>query len=109
MEKSIEEKIKQEIIFSKKKWNYKSITSYLFTDYDIRQIFATSHEVNLERDDSGMPIPGTGRLISNEEKKQVFDYILENNYPLTKKMYNIILYGYLNNEIELNINKGPKL
>lgn len=106
--KSIEDKINEEIKRTKNGWNSVGDVSYRLTDYDIRQIFAIKHEVNLRRDESGMPIPGTGRVITNEEKKQIFDYILENEYPLTKKMYNIILHGYLDNEIEFE-QKGMKL
>ena len=106
---SFEEEIAKEMKITKNNWNYKAEASYRLTDYDIRQIFATNHEVNLERDENGIPIPGTGRIITNEEKKAIFDYILENSYPLTRKIYNIVLRAYLNNEIEFDLNQGPKL
>lgn len=109
MVKSFEQKIAEEIKVTKSSWNSRIGAAFRLTDSEIRQIFATKHEVNLERDEKGMPIPGTGRVITSEEKKMVFDFILENDYPLTKRMYNIVLYAYLDNEIELNINNGPKL
>lgn len=106
---SLEEIIANEEKLTRKNWNNQIDGSYVLSDTQIREIFATKHEVDLERDENGIPIPGTGRIITNEEKKSVFDYILENNYPLTKKVYNIILRAYLDNELEINIKQGPKL
>ena len=107
--KNLDEIIANEEKNTKKNWNNQIDGSYILSDTQIREIFATKHEVDLERDENGIPIPGTGRIITNEEKKSVFDYILENNYPLTKKVYNIILRAYLDNELEINIKQGPKL
>ena len=71
-------------------------------DIAIREIFAMKHEVNMLRDEKGMVIPGTGRVITNEEKKMVFDFMLENDLPFTKKMYSFILNAYISNELELS-------
>ena len=70
-------------------------------DIAIREIFSMKHEINLLKDAKGMPIPGTGKIITYEEKKMVFDYILENNLPITKKMYNFILKSYIDGDLEL--------
>lgn len=107
--KNLDEIIANEEKNTKQNWNNKKDGSYILSDTQIREIFATNHEVGLDRDENGIPIPGTGRVITNEEKKAVFDFILENSYPLTKKVYNIILRAYLDNELDLNIKQGPKL
>ena len=94
--------IQEEISMSKNNWNNKIHGSGRLTPFQIRQIFAIKHEVNLERDANGNPLPGTGRIITQEEKKLVLDYILENDYPLTKRIYNVVLEAYLDGEIELS-------
>ena len=83
--------------------------SFKLNSIDIRQIFNTKHEVNLKRDETGMPIVGTGRVITNDEKKMIFDYILDNNYPVTQKMYTFLLKGYIDGELELSMEKPKKL
>lgn len=67
--------------------------------FTIKNIFSTNDEVNVKRDESGKLIPGTGRIITPTEKKEIFDYILENNLPLTSKIYSLALKRYLNNEL----------
>ena len=109
MENTFEEKMNKEIIRSKKNFNMQLQGAYTLTEPEIRGIFETNHEVNVQRDESGNLIPGSGRLITNEEKKQIFDFIIENNYPITRNVYNIVLNAYINDEIELNLNKVPKL
>lgn len=89
---------------AKKSWN-NYIVSPKLNDIAIREIFAMVHEVNLQRDETGMPIPGTGRIITAEEKKMVFDYILDNKLPLTKKMYDLILKAYISGDLELEEEK----
>ena len=102
---SFDERLQFEIKKSKNGWSSYKTGFNKLDDISIRQIFSTIHEVNLQRDETGIPIPGTGRLITNDEKKMIFDYILENNYPLTKRFYNFILREYINGEVEL-INKN---
>jgi len=110
MEKSeLEQKMEYEKYRLERSWNYNNKKTYKLTDLDIREIFKTTHEVNLERDKDGMPIPGTGRVITNEEKKMIFDFIIDHNYPLTRNAYSYVLNAYLNDEIDLKLNGGPKL
>ena len=109
MKNELEEILSIETNKYKKNWNSQKVSSYKLSESEIREIFATSHEVNLDRDEYGMPIPGTGRLITNEEKKNIFDFILENKYPLTRRVYNLVLQAYINNEVEIEKKQGPKL
>ena len=71
--------LEYEIKKSKSNWN-RNTGVYKLNEAAIREIFAIQHEVNLERDKNGMPIPGTGRIITNEEKKMIFDHIIEKGY-----------------------------
>lgn len=109
MNNNFEEKLEQIIKNSKRVWtsskDYKKLD-----DISIREIFSMKYEINLKKDENGMPIPGTGRIITNEEKKMIFDYILENNYPLNIKIYNLLLKAYTNGEltIENNVRKSMK-
>ena len=106
---SFEEKLQIEIRNYKDGRNTNFLSYRKLNNLDIRQIFATTHEVDLKRDESGMPIPGSGRIVTNDEKKMVFDYIMEHNYPLTRKIYNLILQAYLSEEIELENKQSHKL
>lgn len=109
MEKTFDEKIKEEIKLAKNNWNNRIEGAAPLNEIVIREIFATKHEINTERNEKGIPIPGTGRVITNEEKKMVFNYIMDNNYPLTKRVYNLVLNSYINGEIELEKNNSRKL
>lgn len=71
----------------------------------LREVFGIQEEINTKRDEKGLPIPGTGRIITNEEKKMVFDYIIENKLPATLKIYKIVLKRYINGEIDLENQK----
>lgn len=95
MNKTFEESIQR--VLTSNSWKFES----KMNEAMIREIFVIKHEVNLQKDETGMPIPGTGRTITNEEKKMVFDYMLERNYPMIKKLYNLILKAYVDGEIVL--------
>lgn len=75
----------------------------------IRELFDIKYEVNTKRDETGVPIPGSGRLITAEEKKLVLDYMVNNDLPMSKKVYYFILKGYVNNEISLDEEKHLKM
>ena len=109
MGKSFEEKIIEERKNAKNNWNNRLESSFKLENFDRRQILETTHYVNLERDKNNMPIPGTGRLITEDENLQVIEYIEENDLPLTKKMYAIVLEEYLKDENLFNQSKGRKL
>lgn len=100
MNEEFEKKLQEEVRKSKKIWNLESGT-FVIDSSMARQIFATHHEVNLLRDEKGYPIPGTGRVITNDEKKMILDYIVEQKYPLTNKIYNLLLKGYINGDLIL--------
>lgn len=100
MTEQFKKELEKEILKSKHTWNSDYMIHKL-NNAAIREIFAMKHEVNLIKDENGMAIPGTGRIITNEEKKSVLDYIIENDFPLTKNIYNVLLKGYIQGEIEL--------
>ena len=108
MTEELRKKIEKEIRATKAIWNNNSEHIKL-TESLIRQMFKVRHEVNTIRDEKGMPIPGTGRLITVEEKKQIIDFMMENNYPLTITIYNLLLRGYINGELTIEEKKTNKL
>ena len=106
---SFEEKLQKEIIKAKNVFTLQKGIIRL-NNIMIRQIFSTHHEVNLLCDANGKVIPGSGRVITNEEKKMCLDYMMEMNYPLTSNIYQCILNGYINGELNLeNKEKTTKL
>ena len=52
--------------------------------------------INCDRDERGYPIPNTGEIIPSEEKKSWFEYLENNNIPVTRKNYNIMMKRYKN-------------
>ena len=76
------------------------------SEYYIKQIMATKDEVNLRRNEEGMPIPGTGRVITTEEKMGIIDYLLSNNIPLTTKLYALAMKRYMDDELEIELGKN---
>lgn len=61
--------------------------------------------INKEQEINGRRIIN-GTEITKEEKEKIFNYIEENNYPLS--VYTMILKKYLNNEIDLGLQKTLK-
>jgi len=109
MKESFEELLEKELQSKNNGWNDDTYRNKRLNSANIREIFAVSHEVNLKRDENGKPIVGSGRLITNEEKKMVFDYIMDNDYPLTRGVYNIVLNAYVNGDLDLIQKHSPKL
>lgn len=66
------------------------------TQLNIEQIMNATLEVNAQRDENGWPIMGTGRIITSEEKQEVIDFLINNNIPVTTKLYDIALKRYIN-------------
>lgn len=79
------------------------------SEYYIKQIMATKNEVNLRRNKEGMPIPGTGRVITTEEKTGIIDYLLSNNIPLTTKLYALAMKRYISGELEISVEQTKSL
>lgn len=70
--------------------------------------FINSHiEVNLEKDENGFPIPGTGRVLTKEELESIINYLVINNIPLYDIVINVAIRRYANNT--LNISPGQTL
>lgn len=76
---------------------------------DIKQIMSTSLEVNAKKDEDNIPIPGSGRIITNLEKIGIVQFLENNNIPLTKKIYNLALNRYIAfSEEKTGANVKPK-
>ena len=74
----------------------------------IKDMFSIKYEINTLKDKNGMPIPGTGRVITNNEKRMMIDYIIQNNLPLRSKIYKLALSRYISNELVLEDTKKLK-
>lgn len=80
-------------------------SSKKLTKSNLEQIFEEKTIVGIEFDEDKRPIPGTGRLISKEEKQKIIDYLKENNIPLYDDCYNIALRRYINGTLVLDLEK----
>lgn len=69
-------------------------------------------EVDCKKDKNGLPIQGTGRIVAEEEKLSIMDYLKNNGVPLTSRTYNVAFRRYLNHQLfeqkEINKNNGSK-
>ena len=72
---------------------------------DLNLVYNGTQEINCRKDDNGYPIPGTGRIIQNEEKTQIIDFLNSNNIPVTTTTYRIALNRYVDNEKFIKENK----
>lgn len=71
-----------------------------FNGLNIIEIFAMKEEVNFKRDENDKPIPGTGRVITKEEKAMIINYI--NNKPsiyLGDYTYKLAKMKYINDDL----------
>lgn len=76
-------------------------TSIESDNFYFRQLFNIKEEYNTLRDENGVPIPGTGRTIANEEKQMIKDYLHYLNVPLTYNTYTCAINRYIKDEIRL--------
>ena len=65
------------------------------------EIMKTTIEVNMQKDEKGMPIPGTGIILSDELKNKFIDFIRYYSIPLNDKNFRLVVKKYFKNEIEL--------
>ena len=100
---------KDELIKIKRFFYNNEGTTLSLDDKMIKQIIDTKVEINTKRDKSGFPIAGTGKIITNEEKKLVIEYILNHNMPLTTKMYSLAMKRYINGELDTKLNEHKSL
>ena len=71
-----------------------------FNGLNIIEIFAMKEEVNFKRDENDKPIPGTGRVITKEEKAMIINYI--NNKPsiyFGDYTYKLAKMKYINDDL----------
>ncbi len=62
-------------------------------------------EVDCKKDKNGFPIQGTGRIVTEEEKLSVMDFLRRNDVPLTSRTYNVAFRRYLKNQLFNGIDK----
>lgn len=88
---------------------YRDLKSFLSknknqSNLDIKQAMNAKIEVNTQKDKKGYPIAGSGRIINNEEKQKVIDYLKHNDIPLTNQLYNLALRRYIEGTLSLENN-----
>ena len=87
--------IKDDIILIKNFINENVNSKKIFADYKKRLIEGIDR-INCEKDERGYPIPNTGIVIPIEEKISWFEYLENNNIPVTYATYNAMRKRYLN-------------
>ncbi len=95
----------------------KNKTASVLSTIDVEYLLKELYEIDCKRDKKGFPMPGTGRIITKEEKLAAIDFVINNGYPLTDKTYNCalkrILKGYMFIDIkkyqDLDVNNLPNV
>lgn len=88
-------KIKQFI-----KSNFESLK---INDEDVEMILNQHDEVRCEKDDRGYPIPGTGTIITNQEKLGIINYLKKLRVPLTYGTYYAAFRRYVNGYLIISL------
>lgn len=84
----------------------KNSTNVIFYDsINLKKLLDEKVEINCQKDKKGFPIPGTGKIITREEKQSIIDYLMENRVPLNSKTYDIALKRYLNGNLIVSESK----
>jgi len=71
------------------------------TFVNIDNIINSNIEVNLEKDENGLPISGTGRTLTKEELISIIDFLVDNNIPLYDIVLNVAIRRYANNTLDV--------
>ena len=58
-------------------------------------IIDTQYEINCQKDKNGLPIKGTGIIITNEEKELIINYLIANDIPISEEIYKVALKRYI--------------
>ena len=87
--------IKDDIKLIKNFINENVNSKIIFADYKKRLVEGIDR-INCEKDERGYPIPNTGIVIPKEEKISWFEYLENNNIPVTNKTYNAMRKRYIN-------------
>ncbi len=66
---------------------------------EINEFLNSTLEVNCEFDNNGNSIANSGRIITQEEKTKIMEFLIENHIPLNRRTFSIALKRYLNNNL----------
>lgn len=66
---------------------------------EIKAIYAEKRTVGVKYDENNNVIPNTGRIINDEEKKLLIDFLTNNRIPINRFTYRAALKRYLNGYI----------
>lgn len=54
---------------------------------NISSILESNVEINLKKDEHGTLIPGSGRIVTKQEKQSIIDWLRDNHLPCTRFLY----------------------
>jgi len=77
-------------------------TNRMAEKYDCKfeqNILESTTIINVQKDEKGNVIPGTGDIIDIETKKIIILFLKEHNIPLNQKTYNTAFKRYINNTL----------
>lgn len=79
--------------------------------FKVEEIYNQKYIVGVKFDEFGKYIEGSGRVISEEEKTEAFDYIKKLNCPFSEKMFKAVITRIVNdipldNSIENNVERS---
>ena len=89
-----------QIIF--KKFIIKYLSSVKTNYKDIKEILSEKIEINCEKDERGISIPGTGQIVPIETKEKLIEYLKQNQIPVNRKTYTLVFRRYINGYLGLN-------
>ena len=79
--------------------------NHLLSEQELEQLYLTKTEIDTKKDKNGVPIPGTGRFIEDDEISMLLSYLEKNNIPITKSTYRAIFVKYINKNIDFEEHK----
>lgn len=89
---------------------YSSKRFHILKDSDIYAILNETTEKRCQKDENGVPITGTGTMLTREEKIQILKYLKENNIPeINRNIYKDACEKYLDGELFKLLPKTKKL
>ena len=69
------------------------------SEHAINNFLEIKNEFNCKRDEKGMPIIGTGKIIDKSEKEKIVEYLVSNEIPLNIITCRIALQRYVDGNL----------
>ena len=92
-----------------KEYYEKNKKSKVLDDITLRELCNSDSEYGAKLDANGMPIPGTGKKLLKEEKKEIVNILKESGIPITKGVLKLAIKKYLDGELNITNETSIKL